>query len=73
VGSMLYPRFLGFSILGATLWVLLFVLGGYFFGNLPIVKENFTLVILMIIVLSVLPSVVEVIRMRLRKTRTNAG
>jgi membrane-associated protein len=70
VGSMLYPRFLTFSILGATLWVALFVLAGYFFGNIPVVKQNFTLVILTIIVVSVLPSIIEVVRMKLRKKTT---
>jgi len=70
VGSMVYPRFLTFSILGATLWVALFALAGYFFGNIPVVKQNFTLVIITIIVVSVLPSVIEVVRMKLRKKPT---
>jgi len=64
IGSMTYPRFLFFNITGAITWVFVFVLGGYFFGNLPFVKKNFTMVILAIIVLSVLPSVVELIRAR---------
>jgi membrane-associated protein len=64
IGSMTYPRFLFFNITGALTWVFVFVLGGYFFGNLPFVKKNFTMVILAIIVLSVLPSVIELIRAR---------
>jgi len=64
IGSMTYPRFLFFNITGAITWVFVFVLGGYFFGNLAFVKNNFTMVILAIIVLSVLPSVVELIRAR---------
>jgi membrane-associated protein len=64
IGSMTYPRFLFFNITGALTWVFVFVLGGYFFGNLAFVKKNFTMVILAIIVLSVLPSVVELIRVR---------
>jgi membrane-associated protein len=69
IGSMTYPRFLFFNITGAITWVFVFVLGGYFFGNLPFVKKNFTMVILAIIVLSVLPSVVELIRARRQSKR----
>jgi membrane-associated protein len=69
IGSMTYPRFLFFNITGAITWVFVFVLGGYFFGNLPFVKKNFTMVILAIIVLSVLPSVVELIRARRQAKR----
>ena len=62
VGAMRYPRFLRFSIVGSLLWVPLFVLGGYFFGNLPVVRENFSLVILAIIVISLLPAAIEGLR-----------
>ena len=62
VGAMHYPRFLRFSITGSLLWVSLFVLGGYFFGNLPVVRENFSLVILAIIAISLMPAVVEAFR-----------
>lgn len=62
VGAMTYSKFLMYNVVGAVVWVGLFVPIGYFFGNLPQVKENFSLVILGIIVLSVLPMVVEVIR-----------
>jgi membrane-associated protein len=72
IGSMTYPRFLFFNITGAITWVFVFVLGGYFFGNLPFVKKNFTMVILAIIVLSVLPSVVELIRARRQAKRGSA-
>jgi membrane-associated protein len=64
VGAMSYPRFILYNVIGAVLWVLLFVLGGYFFGNIPRVRENFTLVILAIIVISVLPVAVEALRAR---------
>ncbi len=64
VGAMSYPRFLAYSVLGAVLWVGIFVFGGYFFGNLPVVRENFSLVILAIIVLSVMPIVYEFFRHR---------
>lgn len=62
VGAMTYSKFLVYNVVGAVVWVGLFVPIGYFFGNLPQVKENFSLVILGIIVLSVLPMAVEVIR-----------
>jgi membrane-associated protein len=64
VGGMSYPRFISYNVIGAVLWVGLFVLGGYFFGNISVVRENFTLVILAIIALSVLPIVVEALRAR---------
>jgi membrane-associated protein len=64
VGTMEYSRFLAYNVVGAVLWVGLFVLGGYFFGNLPAVQENFTLVILGIIAVSVAPMVIEWIRSR---------
>ena len=62
------PRFITYNVVGAVLWVGLFVLGGYFFGNIPVVRENFTLVILAIIAISVMPIVVEALR-----ARTTAG
>ncbi len=64
VGAMSYPRFITYNVVGAVLWVGLFVLGGYFFGNISVVRENFTLVILAIIAISVLPIVVETLRAR---------
>src|SRR5690606_37327825 len=64
VGAMHYPRFLVYNVVGALLWVLLFVWAGYFFGNIPAVEENFTLVIFVIILLSVLPALVEFVRQR---------
>jgi membrane-associated protein len=64
VGAMSYPKFLTYNVVGAVIWVVLFVLGGYFFGNIPTVRQNFTLVILAIIVISVLPIVIEAVRSR---------
>jgi membrane-associated protein len=69
VGAMPYRRFLAYSIGGGLFWVNLFVWTGYFFGNLPIVRENFSLVIGAIILLSVLPMAIEFIRAR-RESRT---
>ena len=62
VGTMTYSRFLTWNVAGGILWVGLFVWAGYFFGNLPAVKENFSLVILAIIALSVLPIAVEALK-----------
>ena len=64
IGAMRYRRFLPIDIFGGFLWVGLFVFGGYFFGNLPIVKRNFSFVILAIIVISVLPIAWEWVRLR---------
>jgi membrane-associated protein len=67
VGAMSYPRFITYNVVGAVLWVVLFVLGGYFFGNIRVVRENFTLVILAIIGISLLPIIVESLRARGRR------
>jgi membrane-associated protein len=62
VGQMHYPRFLAYDIGGGLLWVGLFVWAGYLFGNIEIVRQNFTVVILMIVAISVLPIVREAVR-----------
>ncbi|MGH9846843.1 MAG: DedA family protein [Blastocatellia bacterium] len=64
IGRMSYPKFLFFSVVGTFLWIGLFVAAGYWFGNIPVVKRNFTLVVFAIIAISVLPAVVEAIRAR---------
>ena len=70
VGHMTYRRFLAYSVTGGLLWISLFVFGGYFFGNLPIVKENFKLVIIGVIGVSLLPAVIELLRHRLKPVNT---
>jgi membrane-associated protein len=67
VGRMSYARFVTYNVAGGLLWISLFAFGGYFFGNRPIVKENFGLVIIAIIIISVLPAVIEVLRERGRQ------
>lgn len=62
IGAMDYPHFFFYNVIGAILWVSLFTFGGYFFGNLPFVKDNFTIVIMVIILISVLPGVLEFLR-----------
>lgn len=58
VGGMPYPRYLGYCIAGALIWVLSLCTAGYFFGNIPVVKNNLTVVILLIILLSISPGLV---------------
>lgn len=65
VGQMDYRRFLAFNVSGAVLWVGLISYAGYFFGNLPVVKNNLTVVILAIILLSISPGIVELVRHKL--------
>ncbi len=67
VGDMTYRRFIGFCIAGGILWVTSMTLAGYFFGQLPIIKNNFEIVVIGIIGVSVLPMVFEVLRSRMKK------
>ena len=73
IGSMTYARFIAYNIVGGVAWIGLFVYGGYFFGNIPVVKENFGLVILAIIFLSILPPLYEVARHRWAARRAAQG
>lgn len=59
VGLMSYPKFFMYNVTGGFLWVAIFVFAGYFFGNVPVIKNNFSLVILAIVILSVMPIVIE--------------
>ena len=64
VGSMTYATFASYNVIGGLLWVSVCVLAGYAFGNIPVVQENFTLVILGIIFVSILPGIIEFLRQR---------
>ena len=66
IGKMSYLRFVIYNIAGSVAWIALFILGGYYFGNLPAVRRNFTFVIFAIIIVSVLPVVIEFFRSRSR-------
>ncbi len=62
VGTMRYVRFVSFSFIGNVIWISIFSIAGYFFGNIPFVKENFTIAILGIILISILPMIIAGIR-----------
>jgi membrane-associated protein len=64
VGAMTYSKFILFNVTGCVTWVCLFLLGGYFFGGIAAVKNNFTIVIIAIIIISVMPGFIEYWRQR---------
>jgi len=64
IGTMTYRRFIIYNVSGGIAWVTLFVLGGYMFGNIPVVKQNFSIAIFAIIILSILPGIIEFLRHR---------
>jgi len=67
IGRMSYGKFIAYNVVGGVGWVLLLTGAGYFFGNIPIVKKNFSLVILAIIVISTIPAVTEALRHRKKR------
>lgn len=69
IGKMRYGYFISYNIIGGIVWTGLFITVGYFFGNLPFVQDNFAIVIVAIIVISVIPAVVEVIKERRAKPK----
>jgi membrane-associated protein len=69
VGRMSYLHFITYNVVGGIAWVLIFTLFGYFFGNLPFVKDNFSIVVIAIILISVLPAAIEIVRDRLSASR----
>lgn len=71
IGGMDYRRFLLFNMSGAVLWVALVTYAGYAFGNVPLVKNNLTLVIFGIILLSISPAIIEVVRHKLKRVGTS--
>jgi membrane-associated protein len=67
IGQMTYFKFISYNIIGGVVWILLFVYSGYFFGNLPVVKSNFSFVVVAIIFISVLPMLFEYVRHKIKK------
>lgn len=64
VGAMTYPRFLAYNLIAGATWVTLVMFAGYFFGNIPVIRNNFSFAILTIIVISMLPAIIEYIKHR---------
>jgi membrane-associated protein len=64
IGSMTYWRFISYNVVGGIAWIAACVFAGYYFGNLPVVKENFTIVIFAIVFISILPGIIEFLRQR---------
>ncbi|OGS14450.1 MAG: hypothetical protein A2285_08010 [Elusimicrobia bacterium RIFOXYA12_FULL_57_11] len=73
VGAMTYGKFLAYNVAGGLLWVFSVTLAGFFFGNIPIVKNNFTAVIMAIVFVSILPGLVEYIRYKRANAPQKAG
>lgn len=73
VGSMTYPRFMAYNVIGGFIWIYFFTYAGFIFGNQPFVQKNFKLVILAIIILSVVPIVVEFVREWRKSRKTTAA
>jgi membrane-associated protein len=73
VGAMTYSKFLVYNVVGGLLWVFLFTLMGYFFGNLPFVQENFEFVVIAIIGISVIPMIWEFAAEKMRSRKAPAG
>jgi membrane-associated protein len=73
IGRMSYGKFIAYNVVGGVGWVLLLTGAGYFFGNIPVVRKNFSIVILAIIVISTIPAVTETLRHRAKKAPDPAG
>lgn len=71
IGKMKYREFIFYNIIGGIIWVLIFVLGGFFFGQIPAVKNNFSIIILAIIIISFLPIFLELIKQKGRTENNN--
>jgi membrane-associated protein len=69
VGRMRYRQFFSFNVIGGLLWVAIATFSGYFFGNIKFVKENFSLVIFGVIIVSLLPIVFEIVNRKLKKNK----
>lgn len=72
IGRMNYTYFLTYNVIGGLVWISLFVFGGYYIGNIPIIKDNFSIVTVLIILISVLPIAYEMIRSRMETAKSQA-
>jgi membrane-associated protein len=73
IGTMTYRRFLLFNVTGGILWVCLFVLAGHFFGSIPVIKNNFSLVIIFLVLIPGIPSLVEFIRIQIQRRKSKTA
>ena len=73
VAGMAYRRFLPYNVIGGCLWIALMVYAGYLFGNIPWVKDNLSLIVIMIVVVSLIPAVTTFVRERRGATKRPAG
>ena len=70
IGRMTYSKFLSYNVVGGILWIFSLTLAGYFFGNIPVVRNNFSLVIMAIVVISVIPGFIEYLRQRSKELKS---
>jgi membrane-associated protein len=68
IGKMKYKNFITFNAMGGMLWVLGVSVFGYFFGTMPIIRDNFSIAVIVIVLISIMPAVIEIIRSKLKKT-----
>ena len=73
IGSMTYGRFIIFNVVGGITWVAIFTFGGYYFGNLPVVRNNFEIVIFAIIFISFIPPILEFFKARKEKKQKQSS
>src|SRR5512143_1327146 len=72
IGKMSYPAFISYNIFGGIVWVALFTFAGYFFGNIPFIRHNFSFVVLAIVLISVVPMIVEAVKAQREGKRAEA-
>ncbi len=72
IGKMTYWRFFLYNVVGAFIWIIFFIVAGYYFGNIPFVEDNFALVILVIIVMSVIPAIYEYLISKKQKAKSGS-
>src|SRR5512146_2858663 len=72
VGRMSYPAFISYNLFGGIIWTALFTFAGYFFGNIPFIREHFSLVVMAIILISIVPMIVEAVKARRESKQAKA-
>ncbi len=72
IGEMPYPAFISYNIFGGIVWTALFTFAGYFFGNIPFIRQHFSLVVMAIVLISIVPMIVEAIKARRESKQAKA-